>query len=100
VGKRGPKRTRRRSAPSIERTRPNWLLRAFALGVAAHAIYVGTPLYAPPADAMRRLASGWAVTNTTLGRSVLIVVELAFAVLLWLMSTRRMKDAPARWYHR
>ena len=95
---RDPDRRDDHEAPAVVRARPSWTLRALSVAVAMHAVYLGSPWFVPPVGLSGRAARSWGIyLETTWGRSILIILELAFAVLIWMRSTRR-STFTGRWY--
>jgi hypothetical protein len=95
---RSPNRWEEHDAPAVVRTRPSWTTRALAVIVALHAVYLGSPWFAPPVGLSVGAERSWGFyLETTWGRSILIILELAFAVLIWMRSTRR-STFTGRWY--
>jgi hypothetical protein len=84
--------------PSVVRTRPRWITRAISVALTAHAFYLVSPWFVPPHSLAVRTDRSWGLyLETPIGRWILFFLELAFAVLMWKLSTRRSKST-GRWY--
>ena len=84
--------------PSVIRTRPSWTMRALAIALAAHAVYLVSPWFDPPHGLAIRTDRSWGLyLETSIGRWILFAFELAFAVMAWKLSTRR-STYTGRWY--
>ena len=82
-------------------TRPSWLLRVIALLIAMHGLYLISPWF-ELRGTVGSYVSSWSggYMGSFNGRIVLAISQMAMAVLVWKLSTRKRVGEWGRWYHR